>query len=228
MRWSLAVAACGASLGLGAGLVACIDLFHTTDDVLTACQLDGDIPDCGGDVQAEAARPVEAAPPEAGPTDFCNPGWSRAEAYQNAQRACAWLGACGSPLGGNAFGECMFQALLAYDCTANPSHPVRGRRRAAWDCVWQVKSCTDVTNCVFSGDQPSCKAPSGTACVGDVRLECLEAGTVGENCVLWGQTCGGDTNNDTFCAGAAGTAGSGCTNLTCDPATGRIHRSEER
>jgi hypothetical protein len=159
-------------------LVACFDLFHSTAGILTACQLD-----------------AQACPP----TDFCQ--WSRDQARQNAQHACAWLGACETPMGGNAFGACMFEALLNYDCTANPSHPSRGDAKRTWDCLWQTTSCADVDRCVFGADGvPSCPAGSGdfTSCGVDggtsasVRVECTNGPAVaphGEPCALRGQTC---------------------------------------
>jgi hypothetical protein len=223
MRRSVALAACAASLGLGAGLVACIDLFHTTDDVLTACQLDGNIPDCGA--EAEAAVPVEAGGPVH--TDFCSPGWSRGDALAHAQHACAWLGACEAPIGKNAFGECMFQALLAYDCAANPSHPVRGKRHDLWDCLWQAQTCAAVDACIFPDEKnrPECSG-GGLSCAGggsaDTRIACPDSGaTPGENCALWGQTCN-NAGNGTYCLGAAGPAAFSCKNLECD-GQGRIH-----
>jgi hypothetical protein len=223
MRWSVALAACAASLGLGAGLVACIDLFHTTDDVLTACQLDGNIPDCG----AEAAIPKEAGAPETS-TDFCKPGWSHADALEHAQHACAWLGACEAPIGKNAFGECVFQALLAYDCQANPSHPVRGTRHDLWDCLWQANTCPAIDACVApdrahrgdcSGNGAMTCLPSGNA---DTRIVCVDSGSSpAENCALWGQTCS-FSDNGVYCLGAAGPAGFGCGNVGCT-ADERIH-----
>ena len=52
------------------------------------------------------------------------------------------------------------QALLAYDCSANPNHPVRGTARDLWDCLWRAKSCRDVDACIFpGGPAPACVSP---------------------------------------------------------------------
>jgi hypothetical protein len=194
-----AVAAGVACLLLGASLGACFDLFHSTAGITTACQLDATA--CAdGDVDAGDGG-------DGGPTDFCS--WPSTQALQSAQHACAWLGACETPTGGNAFGPCMFAALLAYDCDANPAHRPRGAERALWDCLWQVGSCADVDRCLFPHGVPACKG-TGTACAtaagyGDVRLACdggVFAG--GESCAMRGQTCAGGRCGGGFspCTGA--------------------------
>ncbi|HEX3345145.1 MAG TPA: hypothetical protein VHS09_11265, partial [Polyangiaceae bacterium] len=163
-----------ASACSGAGVVACIDLFHSTGDVLTACQRDAQAPGCAAEGGVEAG--VDAA------TDFC--AWSDATALENAQSACAWLGACETPLGRNAFGACMFQAMLAYDCNANPGHPVKGTSHALWDCLWQAQSCAAVNACVFpqgpqrcgGGPFVTCASQGGKPPNADVRVECATDG----------------------------------------------------
>jgi hypothetical protein len=203
-----------AALGLGLGVVACIDLFHSTSDVLTACELDANTPGCGVEASMEAGT-------EAG-TSFCS--WSASTARTNAEHACAWLGACETPLGRNAYGACMFEALLAYDCAANPAHPVKGEAHALWDCLWQAQTCAAVTSCVFpQGPQPcapgdfvACASPTGQAPNATVRAECVDGGIAhGENCALWGQTCGGDLAIG-VCAASSGEAGIACTSSRCD------------
>src|SRR5579862_5540965 len=92
-----AVVAAGVSAG-AAGclwLLACSDLFHSTTDLLTACQLDAQTPGCSAETGADAN-------PEAntGVTDFCA-SFTPAEARLHAQNACAWLGACETPMGDN-------------------------------------------------------------------------------------------------------------------------------
>lgn len=203
-----------------AGLVACFDLFHSTSGILTECQLDAQACDDGG------AR-VDAAT-DAG-TDFRT--FTPDQAVANAQHACAWLGACETPLGSNAFGTCMFDALLAYDVGANPNHPVRGETHALWDCLWQVQSCADVARCVFpaappvcgsSGDYTACGNAGGVQANASVRIECVDGGlAVGENCALMGRTCASN-GASAICAGAAGDAGLAC---MYDDCTGtRLHR----
>lgn len=214
------------SLASGASVVACFDLFHSTGDVLTACQLDAQAPGCGPETGVEAG--IDAG------TDFCS--WSEAEALQKAQRACVWLGACETPLGRNAFGSCMFDALLAYDCAANPSHPVKGKTHALWDCLWkagQAGTCAAVNACVFPQGTQGCAGSGFVTCASqtgvnaDVRVECTTDGGVahGENCALWGQTCGGDSSHG-VCGGSAAESAiqcmmNGCTNTmlhSCDDA----------
>jgi hypothetical protein len=198
---------------LGAGLVACFDLLHSTRDVLTACEIDSHAANCGADASTDASPAAVLA--DAG-TDFC--GWSSQRARSNAQHACAWLGACETPMGRNAFGSCMFQALLSYDCGANPNHRGKGKAHDLWDCLWQVTSCGDVEACVFPlgpevcgspGDYTACGTRTNSATSNfDVRIECVDAGTPpgnahGENCALWGQTCA-DDGGIGACAGERG------------------------
>jgi hypothetical protein len=208
MRLPLAVVFCLASVASGATLVACFDLFHSTSGIVTACQLD-----------------AQACPTsDAGSTNFCS--WSPQEARGYAEHACAWLGACESPMGRNAFGSCMFEALLAYDCTANPAHLVKGASHAQWDCLWQVQACADVDRCVYPGGVPSCgqtgdytscgNVEGGAAANRDVRVECTDGGRAsGEDCALWGQTCAA-TGSLGQCAGSAGEAGIQCLTEACD------------
>jgi hypothetical protein len=214
MRARVLVSLAIGSATLGAALVACVDLFHETSDVLTACQLDAETPGCGKEAGVEAG--VDAS------TDFCL--WSEDEARQNATHACAWLGACESPLGRNAFGSCMFEALLAYDCVANPNHPVKGKTHGLWDCLWQAQTCGAVNACVFPQGPQACGGGPFVTCAtqdasvnGDVRVECLSNSEPpsGENCALWGQTCGGDISLG-VCGGSAGEGGIACTTQGCD------------
>jgi hypothetical protein len=189
VRLRTALVASVSAAAAGAALVACVDLLHSTSDLETACQLDGQTPGCTNEAGVAEASPSG--------TDFCQ--WSSAQARSNATHACAWLSACEGPLGNNAFGACMFHALLAYNCAANPSHPVRGTTRDQWDCLWQVKSCGDVTACVFPKGTEDCD-DDGSACAAhggpapnnlDVRVSCVAGSkATGENCALWGQTCG--------------------------------------
>ena len=224
VRASVATALAAAALSVPwVGLVACFDLFHSTSDVRTACELDASVPGC-----AEAGA-SEASPPAA--IDFC--AWTPDEARAQAQRACAWLGACETPLGRNAMGPCVLQAELVYDCAANPNHPAQGKLHDMWACLSTVKACSDVDACVFPigpqgcdslGDYVSCGTNTGGGQGNvDVRVECVDGGpgstvlTHGESCALWGQTCTSTT------AGAVcrGTGGVTCTS-GCDDA-GSLH-----
>ena len=213
-----------------AALAACFDLFHSTTDVLSACELDARAPGCLADAG------VAATIPDAG-TDFCRQ-WTSAVAHQKAEYACAWLGACETPTGRNAFGPCMFQALLAYDCAANPNHLAQGKGHALWDCLWQVKTCGDVDRCVFPAGPQGCTPGETSATCGisgvdggsnaDVRVVCADGGRPSvENCALWGQTCAA-YDAGTVCTGVAGlNAGPRCSSRACIPgSTGSLNEVE--
>jgi hypothetical protein len=200
-------------LCVGVGLGACIDLFHTTGDLRTACQVDASISACMPETDGARASSDAGAPT----TDFCS--WTPDRARQNAEHACAWLGACETPMGGNAVGSCMFEALLAFNCAANPNHRVKGKTLGRWDCLWRAQSCGEVDRCIFpdgaqlcdrdAGDHTSCGSSIGAPVANlDVRVACSDAGIAhGENCALWGQTCASD--------GMAGVCSSGPDVLGC-------------
>jgi hypothetical protein len=153
-------------------VAACLDLFHSTSDIRTACQIDAAAPGCGA-------------------VNLCAP--DQATALERAQHACAWLGACEGPLGRNAFGPCMFQALMAYDCAANPNHRFKGKAAELWACLSDARSCKDIDACVFPDGRQACESDASITVCGttpdnkDVRILC--APYHGENCALWGQTC---------------------------------------
>jgi hypothetical protein len=184
------------SLSAGALLVACFDLLHSTQDVLTACELDAQQPGC-----APALNGGEAVE-----TDFCT--WTPTEARQHAVHACAWLGACETPMGDNAFGPCVFQALLAYDCSSNPNHRVQHGTHDRWDCLQRARDCADVDACVFQqAVVPGCEdAGEYWVCREGVRIRCADGGVKpyakahAENCALWGKTCAARSGR-TVCAG---------------------------
>jgi hypothetical protein len=155
---------------------ACVDLFHSTD-FETRCALDAAAPGC----------PAEASTS----TDFCV--WSSATARLRAEHACAWLGACSAPFDRNAFGPCMIDAILAYDCKTNPNRPVRGALHEFWDALWQAQSCDAVARALV---------PQGEACgsvgygcgggdAGDILFECATKRGVAspESCLVQGRTC---------------------------------------
>ena len=198
-----AVVACALASTAAALPLACVDLFHSTDAVVTACQIAASPAGCIPDASAEVSSPIDAADAASlASPNFCD--WTPAQARATAQWACAWLGACESPIGGNAFGACMIQALLAYDCVANPNHPAQGTARDLWACLSDVSSCDQVNRCVFPIGPPACDAASDTtACApaadgasagigSSVRFECggdAGAAARGENCTLWSKTC---------------------------------------
>ncbi|MGA2451836.1 MAG: hypothetical protein ABTD50_24565 [Polyangiaceae bacterium] len=203
---AIAVGACLATL-LGAGAAACIDIFHSTDGLRSACEIDPSTFGCGA--------------------GLCMP---RAEAQAVATRACAWLGACEGPIGRNAFGDCAVEARLAYDCAANPNHPIKGQAGQLWACLAQAGSCADVDDCILPTGFPGC-AEIGNGCAGaedgglpsTVRIECAEtpmsdAGgyeivdgaprrtAYAEDCALFGQICS-IVGGEAICTGGAGADG---------------------
>lgn len=180
--------------------IACGDVLHSTSDVRTACELDAAIPGC---TAAGDAGPGDAG--GYGAVDFC--AWSRPEAQQKAQRACGWLGACESPAGTNAFGDCALQALLAYDCAANPNHAARGKAHDLWACMAQVTSCADVARCALPAGPEDCADASPAARCGagagaDTVVRCAGAGASPtlEPCALSGKTCV-ESAGDARCGG---------------------------
>lgn len=213
MRPAPAVAAAAAAALLGAGLAACFDVLHATGDLRTACEVDGATPGCTD------ANPT---PADGGPSaSVCAP--SREAARASAEHACAWLSACETPLGGNAIGPCVFAARMAFDCAANQQHPARGKRAAAWRCLAEAKTCSDVDACIFPAGVRTCGAERGYVCgtspgaVGDVRLECSDGGGArAEDCALWGQTCVDGACAATNAHGCARTDCSGSTIDWCD------------
>jgi hypothetical protein len=166
---------------------ACVDLFHSTD-FETLCGVD-----------AAACAPKDAGRAEAmpdvrdgGPTDFCISSSARARSM--AEHACAWLGACSAPFDQNAFGACMIDAILAYDCNANPNQTITpGPLHDLWDALWQAKSCADVTQAM----NPNGIRCSGTgyACGGKadpgLSLECVDSIGAPESCLVEGRVCAG-------------------------------------
>jgi hypothetical protein len=126
------------------------------------------------------------------------------------------LGASETPMGRNALGSCLFSALLAYDCRANPNHHVQGKTHQLWDCLRRTTNCGDVQRCVFPQELPqACMSDADSTGCGalgadgattnlDVRTQCSGGGTAaGENCALWGQTCA-SSGALHACAGAGG------------------------
>jgi hypothetical protein len=226
MRAGVAFAACAVAALVSTGLVACFDLLHGTGDLVTACEIDAAAPGC-------------AAPPAA--PVVCSA--SRAEARQSAAHACAWLGACETPMGRNALGPCFFDALLAFDCDANPNHPVAGKQASLWRCLAASKSCGDVDACVFPAGVQACAAPGAYTSCGspgrdsgpnddDVRIECEDGGALpyprghGENCALWGQTCsGGNGAAGAVCSPSRtpGCAANECVGTTIDWCSGGVN-----
>lgn len=210
MRRNVVGASLFVAVSAAVALFAC-DLFHSTQ-FSTLCDVEPGVAACND------AGIGDAPPP---PTEFCS--WQSATANSHALRACAYLSACETPLGDNAFGQCMVDALLAFDCALNPGHQVQGALHAFWDTVQQAKTCADVDRAVFPGKVQTCPpsasfpfAGCGSAFDGGdnsaVRVECDEAGAParGTNCIMRGQTCQN--------AACVGTRGASCSSSGCEGA----------
>jgi hypothetical protein len=128
------------------------------------------------------------------------------------------------PFGGNRFGECMFDALLAYDCAANPNRRLRPSTsmHAYWDCLWQARTCDEVTRCVLPSGNELCAGSSAfTACGelegnGATRVECTPLGgpvKAASSCLATGQTCVRPDGNRSRCS--VGPPDAGCPPPAC-------------
>ena len=188
-----------AVLGLGA-VAACVDLFHSTG-FETICGVHPDTKGCdaGEAGRADASKDAKR-PADAGPIDFC--GLDSARARSMAEHACAWLGACTVPFDQNAFGQCMIDAILAFDCHANPSFPIaEGPLHDYWQALAGASSCAEVLSVV----NPKGIACSGTGytCAASLEpgllLECKDNTGGPETCLVEGRVCVG--------SGACGTQG---------------------
>lgn len=202
-----------AAIGV-ASVVACVDLFHSTD-FPTLCDHDAAAcaPDEGG--------PVDALAPDAGPAepiDLC--ASSAAVARRQAERTCAYVGACLGPLEDTRFGECMMRALAAFDCSFNPSLRPRHATAVLWDCLSKASTCEAVELCVFGMPAPQCLSGQYSACnlepdghgsfdAGSVLVECRDKAPAGMNlCTLRGRSCARVDGTKSICAG---THGASCT-----------------
>jgi hypothetical protein len=182
VRMRGALLASGAALaGASVLLIACFDLFHATADILTACQIDAQTPGCSAPADA-GGRP---------PTNFC--AWTHDEARAHARHACAWLGACRPPEADEAFGDCMVQALLAYDCAANPNHQAKGKAHHLWDCLSTAATCGDVSTCTGAPASDDGGAPCvQTGCYNSQLRWCMQGADLGLDCADNGaQRCDG-------------------------------------
>jgi hypothetical protein len=138
-----------------------------------------------------------------------------------AQHACAWLGACEGPYEHNPFGQCMFEALQAFDCTIRPNMKVQGSVFEYWSCLSKVQQCTDVDRCVFVGATQTCpvKTDKFNSCTnnGVTRVACANATNANVhpefvgNCNAQGRKCiKPGTDSIAFCA-ASDTSNGTCT-----------------
>ncbi len=197
------------AVAIAAAAVACADIFHDTDSP-TLCDFDAAAPGC-------------LSTGDAGELPICAPDHDTAEA--RAKHACAWLAACETPIGKNATGQCMVEAILAYDCQANPNRQPKLAAKTFWTAMANVKSCADVDTAVFyqSKSAANCAAKSPSAYIGctkwtgtldfGTRISCPTPGErlFGENCLAQGRTCdsvplsdAGIGNNGGLCLGREG------------------------
>ena len=163
--------------------VACVDLFHSTDDFHTACENSPDASGCHVDGQARAPAITVDAPCSLSPS----------EAAASAERACAWLGACESPVGGQQFSACMTKALAVFNCSIAREQHAKGKTLDLWSCLTTVDRCEDVRRCLVGEEVAACeKSGSYVNCLPaapGVRFDCVNKAIAFENCAVWGQTC---------------------------------------
>ncbi len=210
-RLAVATVALGVTAGGAALIVACGDLFHKTDFPTLcevdaqACAVEGGPGGDGGDVDAGDGGP--------GGIDLC----AQKPSLEAARRACAWAGSCLGPLGGNAFGACMFQALQVIDCDARPDMPAKGQTLKYWQCLVaasQAQSCDAVRRCAVPAGEQACTNSSTTpyiACLDfgqneATRFICPPNGgspLVVESCAAAGRTCRRTSSGTAFCVPAA-------------------------
>ncbi len=161
-------------------LAACVDLFHSTSDILDACDLDAATDGCAT-VSSDADTGIADAPFDGFDGNLCS--LTSAVARTTAETACAWLAACETPLGQNRYATCMEHAILAYDCTANPSMTVRGPALTFWKCMATATDCTSIHKCAWGLVQPVCPSQHGggadTVCNQDpmTRASLIERGS---------------------------------------------------
>ncbi len=202
-----------------ASVFACVDLFHSTDFV-TLCSADAAA--CSPR-EASAPSPGEAAAPEAGPLDFCSLSSDQAEAL--AERACAWIGACGGgAIAQGSFARCVFQARAMYDCRLNPGLRPRGAVEAFWSCLASITSCGDVNRCFYgdsdAGPPHGCGLQAGlviTQCASGPAsgvVQCAPGGSANPpagiaQCFGLGQACAAKDSSTAVCSGTATTRCSG-------------------
>ncbi len=188
---------------------ACVDLFHSTD-FATLCDVDASA--CGdGGVEAGVESPSVCA----------------AAVFTQARSVCARLGACLGGTGSTRYGECLAQATLAYDCTANPHLRPRGATARGWSCLASATTCAEVTACVFPSGVQTCKPAAGgvyAACGNGINASTLVAcgdsdtPVAVEPCVLSGRTCStvDAVTNRGACTGASGARCNAGAKATCE------------
>lgn len=181
-------------------LVACVDIFHSTDDFRSRCE------------ETPAACQPDAMVPIFRPSSPC--ALSPSEAKLQAERTCAWLGACESPIGSQQFSACVTRALRVFNCSIEPGQLAKGKTLDIWSCLTTVTDCDDVRRCLI-GDRTEVCLESSTylncsRTSPGVRIGCRDKLIAFEDCAAWGQTCvAHEGRNDAECGGS--TSESACT-----------------
>lgn len=207
------------AITLFVGTAACVDLFHSTSDAKSFCELSPSAVECGGPIpELDASTPDTSVPTG----DAAEPVKSlcaatSASAAARATEVCATLSTCALGLGESSFGTCMTAAIQAYDCESFPNRTLRqGKPRYAyWLCLANARTCDDVKACLFSSGQRGC--PGG----GKVATGCSESAASrtscpveevprppSESCVGQGRKC---VELDAYTTQCLGTLGKTCT-----------------
>jgi len=195
-----------------AAIVACGDLFHGTS-FDTKCTADASAKGC----------------PRPPVTELC--AVDIATALARAEHACAWLAACESPMGQNRTGLCIANALMAYNCEANPNRKPIGDAYQYWLALANADDCAGIVKAVAPAGKQACSpmnpnAPQPyTGCgsrdgvIGNPfsRVQCPVADSLTkglyENCAAYGKKCSATSTNDlSQCVGAEARA---CTTTKC-------------
>lgn len=195
-----------------AGLLACVDIFHSTD-VSAICDETPGFQEC---------------PKTPGPEGYCTT--DATEVRKRAEHACAWLGACEGAAESNALGACLGNALSIFQCsdaTLDGADSLHNK----WDCLRLAQSCHDVDLCVY-GREPVAVCEESqqtiTSCVaGRIHVICQGSArpTLSEDCALLGRTCSTDVSGG-ICRGPCATGvpcggGAQVACATCDEAPTR-------
>jgi hypothetical protein len=176
------------------GFVACVDLFHPTDDFRSRCEETPAACDAGAMVPIfRASKPCALSP---------------SDAKLQAVRACAWLGACESPVGSQQFAACVTRALPVFDCSIEPGQLAKGKTLDIWSCLTTVNRCEDVRRCLVGEHAEVCSEPATYLNCSKsrpaVRISCRDGVSTFEDCAAWGQTCvAHDGRSDAQCGGSA-------------------------
>jgi hypothetical protein len=200
---------------------ACTDIFHATD-FRTLCENDPANDACGSRDAGPAidSETVPEAQAEAGPS-LCLT--DPAEARRLADRICGTESACGLTAGPDGVGECIFQALRAYDCKADEAQRPEGKRAQLFACRRQAKTCADFARC--AGVTRACGAVSGSSCEGQSAVFCSGSirtvtlcSATGRQCLTRGSAapvCAGQTSATCPTDGDGGAACSGSSLRSC-------------